>query len=574
MGHKVKIRVGLKSGKTEKMSFTVDEGKTVRLNGEIPGMAVFAALVGDPQVTVCRLSIEKGALIVSASSQGSDLLFNNHSCRESKVKVGDKLGFDNGWIEFLECPEWVEEEAATKFVSLETSDKTAMFVNSDRTKVMSPEELPTQAYREEAQVETPSRSQKTQKDDATGIIMAAGTPDSVHEKIHDQVHDQVNEAQDQSSHVHDHVTSRIERNTGAAAAVAEFIAFYKSKQFWKHFAVSFAMICFFGEVASLIAFGSKYDFSPIPTPYSGLMISAFFAALSGGLYFGNRYWYTRANFQEYFRSFAWFSTLLIPFSLSFSFPKSVIVFASLLLAASWIGIFSVRYFNRIPRFVPVSVGSWIFVLLLGFHWGAHIEWAPVIHTNVDATRDVASETPVAEAPVQQPEQQILNVAPPAPAANTIAENTAHLANEANQLALDPMAQEQFFEAVKAGNLARVQSFVDRHVIDPVFTLDHGSTALHYAAAQGDLRIVKYLVSKKVNIDAQDAGGTTALMWASYKHHPKVVEYLISRKANLAVRREGGDRALEIARGVDDKDIVAMLKDAMKARHLANIRSRH
>jgi len=615
------------------MSFTVEEGKTVRLNGEIPGMAVFAALVGDPQVTVCRLSMERGALVASASTKGPDLLYNESSshteksCRESKVRVGDKINFDNGWIEFLEAPEWVEEEAATKFVSLATSDRTAMFSNPDQTKVMtssavqeSAQETANEvankaAYKnsqeevshkpshkknhknghkkvhepvvpnvfrepvrepvaEEAKPAAAFENEHTvvqgyrppvdsyQKDDATGMIMAAQAPEQAH----------------------DHVTARMNRNTGVTTGVKAFIPFYKSVEFWKQFAISFAMIAFFGEVAALIGFGAKYDFSPIPTPYSGLAITAFFALLSGGFYLGNRLWYSRGSFEEYFRSFAWFSTLLVPFALSFSFPKSVVIFASFLLAAGWIGIFAIRYFGQIPRFIPVSVGSWVFILFAAFHWGAHIEWAPVVH-GTDAGRDVAGEpsapaeaapaAPVAVAVAPQP-QQIL--APPAPAPATTeaatAANTAHLATESNQLALDPMAQEQFFDAVKAGNLSRVQSFVDRHVIDPVFTLDHGSTALHYAAAQGDLRIVKYLVSKKVNIDAQDAGGTTALMWASYKHHPKVVEYLIGRKANLAIRREGGDRALEIARGVDDKEVMKMLKDAMKARHLANVHSRH
>jgi uncharacterized protein len=622
MGHKVKIRVGLKSGKTEKMSFTVEEGKTVRLNGEIPGMAVFAALVGDPQVTVCRLSMERGALVASASTKGPDLLYNEKSChtekscRESKVRVGDKINFDNGWIEFLEAPEWVEEEAATKFVSLATSDRTAMFSNPDQTKVMSSAgqesaqeevshkpshkkghgkahepvvqntvresthessyepahehglvhvtEQPVAAFEDEHTVVQGYRPpvDSYQKDDATGMIMAAQAPDQAQ----------------------DHVTARMNRNTGVTTGVKAFIPFYKSVEFWKQFGISFAMIAFFGEVAALIGFGSKYDFSPIPTPYSGLMITAFFALLSGGFYLGNRFWYSRGSFDEYFRSFAWFSTLLVPFALSFSFPKSVVIFASFLLAAGWIGIFAIRYFGQIPRFIPVSVGSWVFILFAAFHWGAHIEWAPVVH-GTDAGRDVAGEpsapaevAPVGAAPapvVMAPQpQQILAAPAPAPATTeaATAANTAHLATESNQLALDPMAQEQFFDAVKAGNLSRVQSFVDRHVIDPVFTLDHGSTALHYAAAQGDLRIVKYLVSKKVNIDAQDAGGTTALMWASYKHHPKVVEYLIGRKANLAIRREGGDRALEIARGVDDKEVMKMLKDAMKARHLANVHS--
>jgi uncharacterized protein len=639
MGHKVKIRVGLKSGKTEKMSFTVEEGKTVRLNGEIPGMAVFAALVGDPQVTVCRLSMERGALVASASTKGPDLLYNEKSCRESKVRVGDKINFDNGWIEFLEAPEWVEEEAATKFVSLATSDRTAMFSNPDQTKVMTSSAVQESAQETATEVASKAAYKNSQEEishkpshkknhknghkNSHGIgyepVAQNTVRATVRESVQEPIQEPINEAAKPAAafeHEHtvvqgyrppvdgyqkddatgmimaaqapeqaqDHVTARMNRNTGVTTGVKAFIPFYKSVEFWKQFAISFAMIAFFGEVAALIGFGSKYDFSPIPTPYSGLTITAFFALLSGGFYLGNRLWYSRGSFEEYFRSFAWFSTLLVPFALSFSFPKSVIIFASFLLAAGWIGIFAIRYFGQIPRFIPVSVGSWVFILFATFHWGAHIEWAPVIHGTPDGGRDVAGEPSPAEvapaapvaaapAPVAAPPQPQQVLAPATTEAATAA-NTAHLATESNQLALDPMAQEQFFDAVKSGNLSRVQSFVDRHVIDPVFTLDHGSTALHYAAAQGDLRIVKYLVSKKVNIDAQDAGGTTALMWASYKHHPKVVEYLIGRKANLAIRREGGDRALEIARGVDDKEVLKMLKEAMRARHLANVHSRH
>jgi hypothetical protein len=46
--------------------------------------------------------------------------------------------------------------------------------------------------------------------------------------------------------------------------------------------------------------------------------------------------------------------------------------------------------------------------------------------------------------------------------------------------------------------------------------------------------------------------------------------LIKRKANLQIRREGGDRAIEIARSTDDKEIVGLLKDAMKVRKVASV----
>jgi hypothetical protein len=538
MGHKVKIRVTLNSGKTEKLGFSMNEGQTFRLHGEVPGMAVLAALMGDPQTPAVKMMIKNGGVVVSKSSKGPDLVVNSQTLNESKIVTGDVLTYTNGKIEFLEAPVFVEQEHSTKMIELPNSDSTSFIESPSKTKFITNPGFKVPAEK--------SADMPREKDDATAFIMREKAPA-------ESRHDSWNDA-DYESDADD----------------------LDAPPLWQHIAISLAMIAVCGEFASLIAFGFKYTISPIPTPYSGMFLMAFFSALSYGFFYANRYFKTKGKIQDYLRSFAWFSLYLLPFAFAFGFPKSVIIFASILLGTVWVGLFSIKYFSHLPKFIPAGGVAWLFCMVVGFHTFSNMQ-LQTIHGN--GAREIASDPstgavkPVEAAPQAAPVQPATPAAAPAPVqaeAPAAPLNNQEIIQQANGLALDPLAQEQFFNAVKSGNLNRVESLVERHVIDPVFTLDHGSSALHYAAAQGDLRIVKYLISKRVNIDAQDAGGTTPLMWAVYKQKPKVVEYLLQKKANPSIRREGGDRALEIARSGDDKDILAMIKDAMHARKVASL----
>jgi hypothetical protein len=127
--------------------------------------------------------------------------------------------------------------------------------------------------------------------------------------------------------------------------------------------------------------------------------------------------------------------------------------------------------------------------------------------------------------------------------------------------IDPLAHEEFFSAIKLGNLEVVRSLIDRKQVDPDFTLDKGSTPLIVAAAAGRIKVVEYLIRRRVNINAQDPHGTTALMWAVFKGHRDVAKYLISKGADTKVIRDDGDTAIDIARKWKQNEIVAILKNA-------------
>lgn len=177
---------------------------------------------------------------------------------------------------------------------------------------------------------------------------------------------------------------------------------------------------------------------------------------------------------------------------------------------------------------------------------------------------IAPQAPVAPM-VQafQPPQTPLVIAPqaaPAASTNDVAAAAPEMTKEADAPGeFDSMAKEEYFSAVKSGDLGLVKSLVEKRLVDVNFSLDQGRSALHVAAVKGHVEIAKYLLKKKANINAQDASGTTPLMWAVFKRQLKMVEFLAKKKADTSLRREGGDRAIDLAKRYGLKAYVAFLK---------------
>jgi ankyrin repeat protein len=135
----------------------------------------------------------------------------------------------------------------------------------------------------------------------------------------------------------------------------------------------------------------------------------------------------------------------------------------------------------------------------------------------------------------------------------------------SQAVPDPLAREQFFAAVRAGNLKSVKALVEKRAVDVSFTLDEGgSLAIHHAAAGGHMMVVKYLVSKRAPINARDPSGTTPLMWAVHRRHLEVAAYLITRKADLKAVRDDGLGVMDLARKTGKPQLVGLIKDPKSA----------
>jgi len=87
------------------------------------------------------------------------------------------------------------------------------------------------------------------------------------------------------------------------------------------------------------------------------------------------------------------------------------------------------------------------------------------------------------------------------------------------------------------------------------------TPLMYASEEGNLEIVKLLISKGANVNARTKRNWTALMLASGSGYTKIVKLLIEKGAELDVRDKGGGRAITNAKEKGHNEIVKLLKEA-------------
>lgn len=133
-------------------------------------------------------------------------------------------------------------------------------------------------------------------------------------------------------------------------------------------------------------------------------------------------------------------------------------------------------------------------------------------------------------------------------------------------------------AAKSGNMEKLKSYVStidapqtasggkkstpatKADINNVFSLGE-RTPLMWAAMEGNLEAVRFLIDKKADVNMADVQGTTALMFASGKGYKDIVEYLISKGADINAKDKAGRNALAHAKKRLKKDIVEILSKA-------------
>lgn len=81
-------------------------------------------------------------------------------------------------------------------------------------------------------------------------------------------------------------------------------------------------------------------------------------------------------------------------------------------------------------------------------------------------------------------------------------------------------------AVSNGNMKMTRFFISKRA-DVNVKANMGETPLHMA---NSLEIVKFLISKGADINAKDGGGVTALSWAMIEGNEELVNFLISEGA--------------------------------------------
>ena len=139
--------------------------------------------------------------------------------------------------------------------------------------------------------------------------------------------------------------------------------------------------------------------------------------------------------------------------------------------------------------------------------------------------------------------------------------------------------DQMFEAVRAGDAARVTALLDKGA-DVNAKFRYGTTALFKAADRGHLEVAKVLLDRGVDVKVKDTFyGSTALSWALQNNHPDVVRAILVKDTGgvdevLLTGARGGTVALvEMALaqgGSKPETLTAALVAAMNDKEKAGI----
>lgn len=125
----------------------------------------------------------------------------------------------------------------------------------------------------------------------------------------------------------------------------------------------------------------------------------------------------------------------------------------------------------------------------------------------------------------------------------------------------PSATEQLRIAAFQGDLNRVKALSAILPLSLLNTTNHsGHTALILAASKGRTDIVKYLISKQVDLNIQtDFGaGYTALMYAVEKNHIEIVKILLEANADCTIKDFAGNTAYTLAQKSGNTNIIELL----------------
>ena len=112
---------------------------------------------------------------------------------------------------------------------------------------------------------------------------------------------------------------------------------------------------------------------------------------------------------------------------------------------------------------------------------------------------------------------------------------------------------QFIYAVFLANVERVSAMLRDNPTLVEERYAHGDTALHHAARNGDLEIVKQLVSSGADVNATTDNNHFPLYCAAGHGHVETTQYLVEEGADLQARLSDGKTVTEWLKQYADND---------------------
>ncbi|XP_026431166.1 serine/threonine-protein phosphatase 6 regulatory ankyrin repeat subunit B-like [Papaver somniferum] len=134
--------------------------------------------------------------------------------------------------------------------------------------------------------------------------------------------------------------------------------------------------------------------------------------------------------------------------------------------------------------------------------------------------------------------------------------------------MNPRQRTQLLSAAYDGKLEQLKRFaseLDEVTGDGISTIlgntkdGNGRRAIHHAASGGKLDVLKYLIEEiKLDVDVKDGRGETPLSWAAIEGCVAAVEYLLQMGVNPEIRNERNMNSLHHAAMQGHKDIIPLL----------------
>ncbi|MBR2963975.1 MAG: ankyrin repeat domain-containing protein [Lentisphaeria bacterium] len=113
-------------------------------------------------------------------------------------------------------------------------------------------------------------------------------------------------------------------------------------------------------------------------------------------------------------------------------------------------------------------------------------------------------------------------------------------------------------AAQNGDIAILQYLVDHGADIKAQDTIHSRAVLHFAAENGNLECVKYLAEHGADLLDKDAYGATALHYAAGKNHLDVIKYLVSKKMDYTAKDARGWTAMHYAARGESIDVIKYL----------------
>ncbi|EQC30461.1 TKL protein kinase, variant 1 [Saprolegnia diclina VS20] len=93
----------------------------------------------------------------------------------------------------------------------------------------------------------------------------------------------------------------------------------------------------------------------------------------------------------------------------------------------------------------------------------------------------------------------------------------------------------------------------------------GYTPLNWAASEGQLEVVRFLLEKGAAIDVKTMLGRTPLHWAASEGHLEIVRLLLTKGAAIDVKTKKGETPLMLAEKDGHGNIAQLLREALRVR---------